>query len=111
MLDAVDLRKCPDQIASMKQHIFATLNTCNGEGPIDFDVEATIYDDHISITLIFPKSRFNSSETSVPTKFKITRACYVELNELIRSYKFHTSNRVLFTSPHLRIFISVTYSK
>ena len=111
MTDTIDLRESPDQIASMKQHIFAALNACTDEEPVDFDIEATFYDDYIGITLILPRSRFDSSESSIATKFKMTLACYRELNELLRSHKFYTSNRVLITQPRTRIFISVTYNK
>ena len=46
MADTIDLRESPDQIASMKQHIFAALNACTDEEPVDFDIEATFYDDY-----------------------------------------------------------------
>jgi hypothetical protein len=111
MADTIDLREFTDQVASMKQHIFDVLNACTDEDPINFKVEATFYDDYIGITLIPPRNRFDSSASSIPTEFKITLACYRELNELFRSYKFHVSNRVFHTQPPSRIFISVTYNK
>lgn len=71
MLDTIDLREFTDQVASMKQHIFDVLNACTDEEPIDFDVEATFYDDYIGITLIPPRNRFDSSKSSIPTKLPL----------------------------------------